>query len=89
VSSVLSVVNGILEFFVSLSFGFSFCLTFQKVKISGTDETFQWNVWAAPKLRRALLSKDGTVIERVEVDHNALTGDNLAEFVNNKPSSGN
>ena len=45
---------------------------------------FQWNVWAAPKLRRAQLSKDGTTSERVEVDHNALTSDDLTDFVNGK-----
>ena len=45
---------------------------------------FQWNAWAAPKLRRAQLSKDGTTSERVEVDHNALTSDDLTDFVNGK-----
>ena len=45
---------------------------------------FQWNAWAAPKLRRSQLSKDGTTSERVEVDHNALTGDDLSDFVNGK-----
>ena len=45
---------------------------------------YQWTKWAAPKLRRAQLSKNGTATERVEVDHNALTGDDLTEFVNNK-----
>ena len=45
---------------------------------------FQWNAWAAPKLRRAQLSKDGTTTERVGVDHNALTGDDLTDFVNGK-----
>ena len=48
------------------------------------EKEFQWNVWAAPKLRRAQLSKDGTTTERVEVDHNALTGDDLTDFVNGK-----
>ncbi len=48
------------------------------------DKEYQWNNWAAPKLRRAQLAKDGTVTERVEVDHNALTGDDLTDFVNNK-----
>ncbi len=48
------------------------------------DAAYQWNNWAAPKLRRAQLAKDGTVTERVEVDHNALTGDDLTDFVNNK-----
>ena len=45
---------------------------------------FQWNAWAAPKLRRSQLSKDGTTSERVEVDHNALTSDDLTDFVNGK-----
>jgi len=36
------------------------------------DEEFQWNTWAAPKL------KDG------KIDHNALTGDDLNDFVNIK-----
>jgi type I restriction enzyme M protein len=48
------------------------------------DKEYQWNVWAAPKLRRAQLSKNGTATERVEVDHNALTGDDLTDFVNGK-----
>ena len=33
---------------------------------------FQWNVWAAPKL------------DNGKIDHNALTGDDLSDFVNNK-----
>ena len=33
---------------------------------------FQWNVWAAPKLANG------------KIDHNALTGDDLIDFVNNK-----
>ncbi|MBF0106941.1 MAG: N-6 DNA methylase [Deltaproteobacteria bacterium] len=36
------------------------------------DKQFRWDVWAAPKL------KDG------KIDHNALTGDDLIDFVNNK-----
>ncbi len=40
------------------------------------DEKFQWTKWAAPKLRQA----NGTV----KIDYNALTGDDLTEFVNNK-----
>lgn len=48
------------------------------------DKQYQWMVWAAPKLRRTQLAKDGTATERVEVDHNALTGDDLNDFVNNK-----
>ena len=34
------------------------------------EPQFQWDVWAAPKLA------DG------KIDHNALTGDDLADFVN-------
>jgi type I restriction enzyme M protein len=34
-------------------------------------EEFRWTVWAAPKLNN-------------KIDHNALTGDDLLEFVNNK-----
>lgn len=48
------------------------------------NKEFQWNTWAAPKILRSQLSKDGATTERVEVDHNALTGDDLADFVNNK-----
>ncbi|OFX84026.1 MAG: type I restriction endonuclease subunit M [Bacteroidetes bacterium GWF2_33_16] len=48
------------------------------------EKEYQWSVWAAPKLRRAQLSKNGMNTERVEVDHNALTGDDLADFVNIK-----
>ena len=66
-------------------------LTGKTVALSGAegyttiiDKEYQWNVWAAPKLRRAQLSKNGTATERVEVDHNALTGDDLTDFVNNK-----
>lgn len=41
------------------------------------DPEFRWSVWAAPKK-----IKDGTVSE-VELDHHkALTGDDLADFVN-------
>ncbi len=36
------------------------------------DEEFQWSNWAAPKL------------ENGKIDHNALTGDDLADFVNVK-----
>jgi type I restriction enzyme M protein len=36
------------------------------------DQEYQWNVWAAPKLA------DG------KIDHNALTGDDLLDFVNGK-----
>ena len=55
------------------------------------DTEYQWNSWAAPKLRQAQLSMNGTATERVErlsskvkIDHNALTGDDLTDFVNNK-----
>jgi type I restriction enzyme M protein len=43
------------------------------------DKDYQWTVWAAPKIK---VERAGT--ERVEVDHNALTGDDLTDFVNNK-----
>ena len=36
------------------------------------ETDFQWNVWAAPKL------------ENGKIDHNALTGDDLTQFVNNQ-----
>lgn len=36
------------------------------------DREYQWTAWAAPKL------------ENGKIDHNALTGDDLADFVNNK-----
>ena len=36
------------------------------------DNKFQWSTWATPKL------------ESGKIDHNALTGDDLIEFVNNK-----
>jgi type I restriction enzyme M protein len=43
------------------------------------DKKFQWTTWAAPKKK-----KDGTV-SGVELDHHkALTGDDLADFVNIK-----
>ena len=40
------------------------------------DKEFQWNKWAAPKLENA----NGST----SIDHNALTGDDLADFVNIK-----
>lgn len=43
------------------------------------DQEYQWSVWAAPKIK---VERAGT--ERVEVDHNALTGDDLLDFVNGK-----
>ncbi|MDA3800383.1 MAG: N-6 DNA methylase [Kiritimatiellae bacterium] len=45
---------------------------------------FQWSTWAAPKLKSTRTNKDGTFTELVEVDNNALTGDDLVEFVNIK-----
>lgn len=43
------------------------------------DKKFQWTTWAAPKKK-----KNGTV-SGVELDHHkALTGDDLADFVNSK-----
>ena len=36
------------------------------------DDEFQWNNWAAPKLKNG------------KIDHNALTGDDLTDFVNTK-----
>ena len=36
------------------------------------EKEYQWNIWAAPKL------PDG------RIDHNALTGDDILDFVNNK-----
>src|SRR5690606_6646725 len=43
------------------------------------DQEYQWSIWAAPKIK---VERAGT--ERVEVDHNALTGDDLLDFVNGK-----
>lgn len=43
------------------------------------DPEYQWSAWAAPKIK---VERAGT--ERVEVDHNALTGDDLLDFVNGK-----
>ncbi|KAF3984636.1 MAG: N-6 DNA methylase [Methylococcales symbiont of Hymedesmia sp. n. MRB-2018] len=40
------------------------------------DDEFQWTQWAAPKLENA----NG----KTNIDHNALTGDDLADFVNIK-----
>ncbi|HSV75461.1 MAG TPA: N-6 DNA methylase [Bacteroidales bacterium] len=48
------------------------------------DIDYRWTKWAAPKIRRTQPSKNGKATERVEVDHNALTGDDLTDFVNNK-----
>ena len=40
------------------------------------DEAYQWNNWAAPKIANG----NGAL----KIDHNALTGDDLTDFVNNK-----
>ncbi len=45
------------------------------------ESAYQWNVWATQKLRQAQLN-DGSV-SKAELDHHkALTGDDLADFVN-------
>lgn len=43
-----------------------------KTYSSVIEKPFQWTVWAAPKL------------ENGKIDHNALTGDDLTDFVNNE-----
>lgn len=51
-------------------------------ELTGKDYTpiiqkeFQWNTWAAPKIKNG----NGAL----KIDHNALTGDDLSDFVNNK-----
>ncbi len=40
------------------------------------DNEFQWNVWAAPKIA----NESGIN----KIDHNAMTGDDLTDFVNNQ-----
>ena len=40
------------------------------------DKEYQWNTWAAPKI-----TNGGGALK---IDHNALTGDDLTDFVNNK-----
>ncbi len=40
------------------------------------DKEYQWKIWAAPKIT------NGNVT--LKIDHNALTGDDLTDFVNNK-----
>ena len=40
------------------------------------DKEYQWNNWAAPKITNG----NGAL----KIDHNALTGDDLTDFVNNK-----
>ncbi len=52
--------------------------TYEKI----IEPKFQWTTWAAPKIIRKYTSKSGEVTERVEVDHNAMTGDDLVDFVN-------
>jgi len=46
------------------------------------DTDYRWTKWAAPKLRQAQLQKNGN--GTLKIDHNALTGDDLTDFVNNK-----
>jgi len=41
---------------------------------------FQWTKWAAPKLRQAQLPKNRRLSSKAEIDHNALTGDDLHEM---------
>ena len=43
------------------------------------DKEYQWSVWAAPQVK---VKRVGA--QRIEVDHNALTGDDLLDFVNGK-----
>jgi type I restriction enzyme M protein len=47
-----------------------------KTYTSIIDQEYQWNNWAAPKITNG----NGTL----KIDHNALTGDDLTDFVNNK-----
>lgn len=48
------------------------------------DEAYRWGVWAMPK-KRKVGGADNTISEPVELDHqNALTGDDLTDFVNNQ-----
>ncbi len=41
------------------------------------EEKYRWKTWAAPKLRQAQLPP-----EKWKIDHNAMTGDDLVDFVN-------
>ena len=41
------------------------------------EPKFQWKTWAAPKLRQAQLPEN-----KWKIDHNAMTGDDLVDFVN-------
>ncbi len=49
------------------------------------EPQFQWTTWAAPKLRQAQLPKEkwntSTKLS-AKIDHNAMTGDDLVDFVN-------
>ncbi len=47
-----------------------------KTYTSIIDKEYQWNVWAAPKITNG----NGAL----KIDHNAMTGDDLTDFVNNK-----
>ena len=46
------------------------------------EPKFQWTTWAASKLKRTRQNKDGSATEFVEVDYNAMTGEDLVDFVN-------
>jgi len=46
------------------------------------DKEYQWTTWAAPKLRQAQLPANGN--GTLKIDHNALAGDDLTDFVNGK-----
>jgi type I restriction enzyme M protein len=49
------------------------------------DDEYQWSSWAAPKLRQAQLPDgSGSAMLTARIDHNALTGDDLLDFVNGK-----
>jgi type I restriction enzyme M protein len=42
-----------------------------------SEEAYRWGVWAAPRKPRA-------GAEKAHIDHKALTGDDLTDFVNNQ-----
>lgn len=44
------------------------------------DQEYRWGVWAAPKLADG----NGSTTLTTRIDHNALTGDDLLDFVNGK-----
>ena len=44
------------------------------------DKEYRWHVWAAPKLPEG----NGSTRLTTRIDHNALTGDDLIDFVNGK-----